>query len=450
MNFTNHQIRGLYYLFGTLFLLSCYHYTIGYLTLSEIIEKNDPNDGTISLRSLVGNILYSAAFWLPVGYALKNKKAALITLAFSAVVIIIRNVLNTSFSFSSEYTLLYHIYIYGTQMLTYGLFGWLVLKNKKWITFLFIALISIGFSNVYQSHYIYEFLSLFGADVFDVKFNKTSSSYSTLNFISFSVRYSIVLLSYLVTIGLYNRSQSKKVSFYQFLQTDLPSPSSKIQFSLVYWILRVALFVLAFTAIKFSYLIEREVYSLLLIRMTLPFIAIYVVGSLYRNWLTSYLLARNENIGWLYLGLNVPIINFFCWLYLIFKKPVPNQISPTEFAQKEQKQQSIHRNSAIQAITYAYLGGLIVFQFFTRTSYPIIGGYMLSILFAMLYFNSSKAYHPLYFFIVTCSIIANFVSPNQRILEAITYSGLINLVIIYSLFHLDQLEFKSTEEKQIA
>lgn len=386
----------------------------------------------------------------------------------------------------------------------YSVFGLLHFKRLKGLLLLFVWLIVYGITSgavfTTENSYLNTLLKLFDLDqLFYFKLKTEAGGIKYVDLLSPFYTQLYLLFDFLIFWFVYTLIKAGK-SFDLSLRTIQLNPIiNQLTFSLIYWPLRILLFIAAFGVLGLAAgSFQREAILTVLMQIAAACFSIFVTGSLYRNLLTDYLVSKGRSPGWLYLFLNVPIVSFFAWIYTFFipskssftLSPYSNIVAaqdqsmdiseidtPTRESSKTEELDTaetneptyegpdvyyLHplqtyfaeneRNITIKIVLIFFSIGLFLWQFnnvnlgigrsgsgWTESSIIMA---VVTIALTIWYMFDWRAMLPLFF--IQCFGLFNIVFfQMQGHYASVAGAGLINLMVYYSLFHFDHLKLKN-------
>lgn len=450
-------------------------------------------------RKLINQLVSFAeilAFWYAVYIVTKDKIAVLIAIILKTLFLVFMQFKISSYTNEQEVMNSFLYIGIGMNVLVYTLFGLLHFKGSKGLYMLFGWLILFGITNGPGFNASYSFfnrmLGILDLDdllTFQIPLGEGRERHVELLRGLFSEAY--LPFQFIIFWFVYSLIKTGKRFDLTLKTFQLNQAMNQLTFSMVYWPMRMILFVAAFgiTGLVANSL-QRDFSYLTIVKIAISCFSVFVVGSLYRNTLTEYLFSRGRAPGWLYLFLNIPIVGFIAWIYT-FYLPVQTQtddqsgdvvndqdyLIPANEAQTDEvssadgdnseqpkADQQIQKSSPIWSLywmqqDYAATGrngvikvlmiftslGLLLWQFRDSGSRMSSGQMdspvlvvvtMISLMIWYLY--DKKAFIPL-FILQTISIltIALLRLPIDSI--ALLGNGMVNIVVYYALFHFDHL-----------
>ena len=240
---------------------------------------------------------------------------------------------------------------------------------------------------------------------------------------------------------------------------------------------------------------QRAVTLTVMFQVAAACFSIFVAGSIYRNFLTDYMVSKGRSPGWLYWFLNVPILSFFAWIYTFFipaQSPSSDEydtiidedqtqlppdtgvnistaelVDPEEHSSSEENPSTyegpavyhVHplqndfidqgRNTMIKVILILFSIGLMAMQM-NNTSLGFLNPnrglpespilmVIITLALTIWYMFDWKAMMPL-FFIQCFGIFSIVFFQMQDSISTMIGAGLVNMMVYYSLFHFDHLK----------
>jgi hypothetical protein len=500
MPITPNFVKALKSIFTMLIIL----YVMSLLLQSTGLNGFSLDSTNSFLRVFVNQLfqfIYGLVFWGTIFILTKDKTATLAVMALQMLLFIYSVfIFSTSgdlHTVINSFTTLHH----GVNILSFALFGLLHFRNAKGLYLIFAWLIVYGFtsglwfSNGFSK--ISSLVNLLDLDrMFSYSIQGEEGHYRNVDFLRPFYSQLYVLFDVIIFWFVYSLIKAGK-SFDLTLRTiRLTRVINQLTFSLIYWPLRILLLIAAFgTLSMLAVSFQRAVTLTVMFQVAAGCFSIFVVGSIYRNFLTDYMISKGRSPGWLYWFLNVPILSFFAWIYTFFiptQAPSSNEyntprdeyqtqlspdigvnISTSEWVDQEEQystkeETSVYegppvyythplqndfidegRNTMIKIFLILLSIGLMAMQFSnTRLGFlspnacmpesPIIL-LMITLALTIWYMFDWKAMLPLYF-IQCSSILSIAVFQKEEYLTPMIGAGLVNMMIYYALFHFDHLK----------
>ncbi len=419
-------------------------------------EKNTP----FRLRiNFLKGLFSISAFWLVLGYLFENWKAIIYGLVISAGLSIYHYFSPTT---NESITLVNFLFFTTLNLSKYAVFGYLVFKHPKGLWLMLIPLIATSL-NVMGNTYAYErflngFFRIVGwRDAFEFRIPTGENSYRPLSMIRLIVGQMETLVLVLVAWSVYHNVKRRNNFDFKFFDTYLHDDHKGWRYSIVYWSLRLTLAVGSMGIVSF---IGRSINkgfewksTFWLLCFCLGF---YLIASMYRNFMTSKFLSGEKIPNFLYFLLNVPILNFFAWIYSLFYLGSNVQVEKDQaFIDRLDKKFSLNgRNAGLKVMLIVLLGLTVVVQFtnlqfnsfsgssgMQGTMIAITGLINISLLCWFLYDKNA------YFILVILSFIGFFtvLLLGQEDLISLAKGGaLVSLIYYVGLFYWDRLELIPT------
>lgn len=500
MPLTPNFVKALKSIFTMLIILYCITLLLQYSGLNGL-DINEPNSFLRVFISQFYQFLVTLVFWIAVYIITKEKRAVLTVMALQMLLFIyavyIFYTTKDLHGVMNSYTTFHR----GVDLLSFTLFGLLHFRNAKGLYLLFAWLIVYGitsgpwFTNSFSK--FNGMVNLLDLDrMFRLRIPGKDGSYKYVDFLRPFYAQFYVLFDLIIFWFVYSLIKAGK-SFDLTLRTIRLTPViNQLTFSLIYWPLRILLLVAAFGILSLvAVSFQRALTLTVMIQLAAACFSIFVVGSLYRNFLTDYLVSKGRSPGWLYWFLNIPILSFFAWIYTFFipaqssssneydtptdeeqtqlspdtgvKPSVQELVEPGEQPSTEEVTSTYEgppvyhahplqndfidegRNTMIKVILILFSIGLMAMQFshtslgFLRPNAglpesPILL-LMITLALTIWYMFDWKAMLPL-FFIQCFGILSIAFFQMQDSLSTMIGAGLVNMMVYYSLFHFDHLK----------
>jgi len=353
--------------------------------------------------------------------------------------------------------------------LSFGLYGFLKFKDAKGWYMLLVPLAYFGISLMYGSYeYLetwFEAFRLIGVDV-----ARTHEINNWLSLIIVSISYiPFFYISYVLMRSIEN---SKRFNI-RLTRIDMKdSPLSTPWFSFVFWSFRIYIFVILFGSYSYlDYVMEDQFSIGNIFRIFLIAFGLFVFISMFRNFLVKYMADRSRFPSWQFLGLNIPLINFFTWIFLLSSPESPAHASEqrvdddlldenietprgkTNMAGLKQSFLDSNKNQAIKVLIVVLVVINLLVSFIAASGYGssealvvVVVSAAISLGIIVWYFNSPSAAFILLMIIVGLSVIIYFLG-SRAVTPKTTLLALVNILLYYALFHFDKMEFYVPKQK---
>ncbi|NER19043.1 hypothetical protein [Spongiivirga citrea] len=257
----------------------------------------------------------------------------------------------------------------------------------------------------------------------------------------------IFIVHFVIFFYMHYAIKSSDNNAFQFKKLDV-QPVSNLVFSVVFWVSRLTIIVMIFglvNRIRSRWGINEGSYIQAYVWILSVIAAAYFFTLIYRNFLTSYFVSKGIKPGWKYILINLPVINFFVWLYITFFVNVPSNISLSDRVDKVTALfKNSDRNNNIKVAFYVVtlLGAVIRLISSRGRIDPIIISLIsaaLGIAILTLYFKHART--ALFLFGLNALVV--LAAPFGEISEAtplFIYSMIYTLLWI-SIFHFDKYEY---------
>lgn len=421
-----------------------YYYWIWITSLVYVFVSYLFNSNIKSLQSLewysvtIGYIFFfipKIIPWIAIGYLFDYKKEAWISIG-----VIIISQLTTDFATISIFPnkavpLFYQTLSITSYFLPYIIFGRLIFKDKKVWGIVLLGLISWGISSIVKPlpeviilHQLVQWLD-YTRESFYIMPSVSKVLIIPINFLVFS---------YVVSTLKQNRN------YLNFYQINLVNKYHK------------GFATLMFTSLSLLFLISSSSFLTLdtLTRLGSPFIilsdigsflAIYIIALIYRNFLIEYSMQLYNKVGYWYLFITIPFINLIAWLYSLLAIPseTTHQTKSNYLNEvNEQTNDTLKKVLLFLIISLMILSIIIGFEKSdTNVTILKIVSYVISLALIAYYLFVPKGVWWL------LSILGFIIL--LKVYEVIPPSGfsldiqiiyLINIIILYPVFHLNEYE----------
>ncbi|MEP6793735.1 MAG: hypothetical protein ABJB16_05365 [Saprospiraceae bacterium] len=471
MNFTKEFTRGIHILFGASILLAVF----SFLLMTHDMHGLSIDNPNSTLRVILNEILYgltSVAFWVVVGYMTKEKTGSMVAILIQLLYHIIVLTLSLSLvQYTKETFTLMSLLDRIINVTAYVAFGLIHFKKLKGILIglVYFAVIGIVMGMRGDTYYelmerILRLINIRDPFIYKRHFGTTTSSFNYLQLILYQMT-SITQLC--VFWFMYHLIKFPKHFNFKLTTTPIINKISPFTFSIIYWVVRLVLFI---SAVGFIESLQNSIrYGMgpsAIYKSTCFCFGIFVTASMYRNFLSAYMVTKGRFPAVTYWLLNVPILHFIVWIYTLFLRSKPIQITMEETEMNEANEfQSLQvkedfiansKNSGLKILMMIIL--LIILFVPSKLSTPnstqfgaaesIWSGIVILAL-SIWYMYDKRLLLPLFIF-QTCSLLlmVMFVEPSK--FQPVVVFGLVNLLVFYSLFHFDDLKFVDMTSLAIA
>jgi len=299
----------------------------------------------------------------------------------------------------------------------------------------------------------------------------SGSSYKVINPYSALVYQLIPVLGLIIFWWLIDQIKSDNKFDFSLRTGTLVYPLDRVVYSIIYWVFRILLVVGAVGIISFIDTSFRHPIDLLLMSQLLGFlVSLFIIASIYRNFLVSQYISIRESPGFLYMALNIPILNFFAWVYSLFifnRKRSTSEFRDGEFEPsgivKYTKDAFIElgRNRGLKILLIAIVVSILFFQANSggfelgdsrRPGAPLLFVILVSgiihISLLIWYLYNKNAYFAL-IILVAGYILLVAGMQKETLLKPFLATNLFNLVLFYGLFYFDELKWKDEETLEL-
>lgn len=355
-------------------------------------------------------------------------------------------------------------------------FGFLHFKNSKGFYMVFASLLSLGMgtgNGVYGfKNFVLKPLKL--DKLLDLEI-EMGESIRRIDVLSPVLHALYVVLGLIIFWWVYQQIKGRVKLDHSLRSSWWFDGMDKLSFSIIFWAFRIPIAFLGFGIIQYwSVLYNPDAfikgikvgyYAKQLLQILSFLMAVYVVCSLYRNFLANYLSLKGDYPKWLFLLLNIPIVNFITWLFLLFEKNA-NQVpknhekkaSNLSFVESLQSKFVVEEKN-MQVKIFVFFGMILFligkFVMLNNGTILFVLVYLvLSLLFAWLYMRYNVVMYILFLFqvifvlfVTGASIHIEFEAESLR--TVYSFAGTSNMIILYSLFHFDKLSFLFTQHSEV-
>jgi len=327
-----------------------------------------------------------------------------------------------------------------------------------------IPLFTSGIISALDPH-VYErflngFLRIVGMrDFFELRISTGERSYRPVSMIRIlSMQLGWMIQIFMVWALYLNLSIRNKIDF-KFFDMYLHNDHKWWRYSIIYWVLRLSLAISAFGIVSFIGRNVNDPFQVKTIFWLICFcLGFYVLASIYRNFMTSKFLSREKIPGFLYFLLNIPIVNFFAWIFSLFYFGTHVEVQKNdEFMDRLSNKFSLsNRNGGLKILLIVILGATIFFQYtnlhfnsfsgmsgMEGTMIGVMGLINVAVLCWFLYDKNA------YFILVVLSCIGFFslLFLGQKELISLAKGGaLLSLIYYFGMFYWDKLNLLTEGE----
>lgn len=434
---------------------------IAYSVLEQVLMFDMRRESGSSLKYILINhgawFLTSIATWGAIYFFTRDRNATLSAFAIELLTIILSIVIiYNQWKGPGLYTMQWLLFSF-LRVLSYAVFGLIHFKNKKGLLLSLASLLIIGSWVGSLNGNSFDFISDFFRRLdnpFHIEISRGENSYTHIDILYQLYKSVSLLMDFILFTFVYNAIKAKEKFDFKMNTVYLDTQMSKSQYSIVYWVLRLTLFGYLFGLASYARLrfgLDQE--NIFYIKLILFVFSIFVVGSIYRNTLTTLIINSGKYPKWLYIVLNIPIINLIGWIIsLVSYKTTKGESSEESQSRLNRvlKDFSNNENTIIKV--------LIIFTLFIKIiidSYRldfnvggmslenpliVIGVALLSMGFTIWYLWDHKSYFPL-LIIQTLILVVGIIFIGIDWILLFPVAGILNLVIYYSLFHLPHINW---------
>ena len=454
--------------FSTL-LRYLFFFVIGMTILTMVLQFfglhgfsiSHPSENTLmrSVMNIFTFLIYMSVLWLAIGYLTQDFKSAYIALAIGITIMLATEYFYpTKDRIRMDGHLIKDISLLLTSV-PIAVFGLLHFKSKKGLRLIvfFVILVGLGLlaNSFIYTRILSSLLRVVGLDNFySVEIPIGEGSYRVVPWFTFLYSQFMTVVKIVAFWWVYRLIQSDKSLWNNLDTCSVSTTSSKISFSLFYWSFRMVLIAGSIglaSAIARSF--ESDFNVIFFIKVGMSIFSLIVIGSIYRNFLSSEFVKNDRYPNGLYLLLNIPLLNVFGWLSCLSKfsfKENEHIISKEKITQtKESFLKTKNAGWKFLFILLVIVSGFV--QFLNNNSGEslawILGGSILSLILVIWFVSEKGSYVPLlvmmfmYILIVTAAREPSFVRPNM-------VTGFLNIIIFYVLFFFDHLNWDLLDDDQ--
>jgi len=410
------------------------------------------------------------AFWLAVLIYTKDVLSSLVAGVIAVAMIYLYNPVS-SFRLLQDQAESLQYYIFQlSYILPYVIFGLLHFRKMSGIRICLVYLVFFGVgvsinSGEFQDQ-INRLLGIVGIDdALEIRFPTESGGYRVFHPLRILVYQSIYIWQFVVFYWVYQWIK-QGTSLINHTKTYIPVSFNRLDYSIVYWGLRLLLFVSGLGVIYYiKSFQDSPLYPYYLITVAIAYcFGIFIIASIYRNFLVAHFVHMKKYPGGLFLLLNIPIVNVFAFIYSLF-------YFNSEIESKEMNESLIDAADLSLQDQFVQHGqnGFLKFIFILAFAFPalytlnrigfrvdapnsaeaILGliSFLVSLFVLWCYLKNAVFYYPI-IIISAIVFILGVAFKQASLMDAMFVTGMINMIIYFGLFHFDQLK-ASTVESQI-
>lgn len=418
------------------------------------------------LNTIVSTIPF-ALIWLFIGMKKENRQAALYALLTFVGLTILIAFYSSLLSENKDW--LYLLYIIKF-IVTAGVYGYFRFEAKG-LGFALVGLAMVGIIYSFQPYFYFDKLEdLFRLLGFRFDISSVYEQFGLFNIISniFNL-VSYVLMYYVISYFTFWFDKIKLQDWRLSKMVFVPAMRNDLTFSILFWSFRIFIITIALSGARNFYSWNQDFIDLrVLLIVLLSAAGIYVVISLYRNFLTLDAVSRGKAPSWQMLGLNIPLVNFVVWLVKlssVHKHDInttldgeTNQIVVNSKSLVETARShfiNTNKNQGIKTFAIILYCVILIINFLTLVSYAngedaliyflITAAVTISVL--VWYLSDYRAAHVLIIVSVVLVLILQFFF-DQQIRELYGLGAMVNLTLYYAIFHFNEMKFVGIKEEK--
>jgi len=436
---------------------------------------SEPNPTSRVLLNMGISLIWTSAFWFAVYYVSKEKIGALVGFLLSLASTLPNQVKFLMNDVVHEYSTL-SWWGFLLPILPYIAFGIIHFKSSRGVYMVasYCVIAAIGYTSASEYYgFMNRMLDFIGLEgIFELEIPLEGTSYRPVNLFEELIYQRFQLLSFTIFWFVFSSIKNARI-FDLSLRTIFTGPKLNVlTFSIIYWVLTLTLIIEVFGAVKhFSYFDMSFNYVFKLVSFCF---GIFVISSFYRNFIPYFLSSRGYNIGWVYLLLNIPIVQFFTWLSVILFMPAKESTTSTNENDTSEKEENVLKNTRLLQAEFVKgdknksIKMVIIVLMILRLVVQLLQGNpgrqigfqgdpvmaylalfvssIISLGLIIWYFSDKKAIFIL-FAIQAFLVIVSGLTRAEPLIAIVSISGLINVVTYYVLFHFDQMKFVQVNEE---
>lgn len=422
----------------------------------------DPLDNS-TLRILLNKVyrvINIVIIWGAIGYLTKDYVAS--GVAFLVAILLSFGIPNSMFFGQTENIKTFLISL--VRILPFFAFGLVHFKSSKGLYIGLVGLLlwglAVGNNSYPFTRMLESFGKLFGVrDLFELKIPLEGNSYRSINLLSLFIGKFYLIVEVIFFWWVYKKLVEGKSIFKNLMTISLNPVVDKLTYSIIYWSLRLTLFITGLGILSYiSRSFSAELNPFVLIRVGAYCFSLFVLATIYRNFLVSRFVANGRYPNGLFLFLNFPIVNFFAWFYSLFSfKNKPNTLTNEADVDEASLIKDLQKKFVTEGKNAIWKVLFVAFTFFVmiyqlnragfRVDGPSRGGAVMLALFFFLSFclllwflADRNSYFPL-LILISLNIVLVTILREQSLLQSTIATGIINLVLYFGLFHFNHLKW---------
>lgn len=440
--------------------------------VSVILQINGIYGISITHENSVGRIIAFQslqlieiiAFWGAIAYITREKVATIVVVSIQVILLIFTTYLYISKGTSVETIESLRLPRIFLHLLSFTVFGLIHFRRVIGILMILVAVVFTGLSAGFNPSGFYKFINdifeIFDWDNFMVlNIPGDIGSSRRIDMFSIILRELYLPLQLIVFWFIYTKIKFPK-SFNSILSIiPLTDHVSQTTFSVLYWILRLSLFIIAMGIINSlrSIILNGPYYTMYV--LVCFCLAVYVVGSAYRNFLVAYFVSKGRYPSWLYLLLQIPLLHIIGWILTFIFKPKPLPVTPgvvvaietpskpTSTAMDRVKQARDdyeysleNRGIKILLIVVLFLIWVIPNELTGEMTGAMRTIGIINFILSIWFIVDRRSLLPLYI-IQSVAVLILYLSGIEEMMKPILTFSLVNMVVYYALFHFASFEF---------
>ena len=390
---------------------------------------------------LIANTIPQIAVWVAVFLYLRDNKATLIGFAVYCILFVMEFLFTGPFKegYSPGLAWLFAL----VALASFGVLGYMHFKSTKglWLALIGAFLLyhpSLEITRSLRDTFWYRDVEEF----LELRISTGYDSYVIINYLSLLYRISVIPVIFSCFAYVHSRLHSgglepwlKKINYSTHLSNG--------NFLLSYFSFRIFIFLLSINMVFKSWAMTEFPSIYILIILVLICI-LYVSASLYRNMMANFLVSRGKPASWMYLFLNIPILNLFALIFALTAKRVDQHPSQNW----EKQRMDFFYSSEVDTMKIVFIiATLLVFigsvfgaqQDLDILQKVILGIVQISLLIWYI-FHDKAAWIQMGLFIAL--LFSSALLGNEFLFALSGLFSITSLVINYPFFHLNKLEFE--------
>ncbi|OJJ14047.1 hypothetical protein BKI52_44485 [marine bacterium AO1-C] len=411
--------------------------TVGQFLLAiiyaQLFTKSLSQEANMRFFTL-SQIIMVASLWWAIAEVSNKRKEAMISLGVALLFIIV------PISLFVKSQQLFLIKRFAETLLPFGVFGYLVFKDKRAIWMLVAGAVHLSIQSLTASQHasLYQWLerAVRVTGHYMYGYGGTWVYVDSLIYLLANLPFMFLGFSYLYKILEKNQQQS----FFEAKWIDVTNTYSKRMATTIYLLLNGWITVLAFgLLIKFPGAPNKFLLRLEYVLVEVSLLAtLYFVSLMFRNFLVEYSLQTNRKPGWAYFFWHIPIIGIIGWFVHLSSSKNTSMERLSLFKQSQE-----HTNKDIKTFMILVACSRVLLLFVSDinnkdAAYLFFGEIIISVAFTVWFVERANAK---WWVLGALAFIVGYVLLlNREIALSYAFYAVPNVIVLYPLFHARQIE----------